>query len=75
MATTTEEQTNGTAGTADSIVVENPATGEVVTTLPATTPEQLNEMGDKGRRALALQPIGNHGVEPVAFRPSQVHAQ
>jgi len=51
MATTTEHQSNGSSATQDSIVVENPATGEVIKTLPATTPEQLEEMAAKARRA------------------------
>jgi acyl-CoA reductase-like NAD-dependent aldehyde dehydrogenase len=51
MATTTEKQTNGTSASADSIVVENPATGEVIATLPATTPDDLKEMAARGRRA------------------------
>ena len=38
MATTTEQQTNGSPGSADSIVVENPATGEVVATLAGGHP-------------------------------------
>ena len=51
MATTTEHQSNGSSATQDTIVVENPATGEVITTLPASTPEQLEEMAAKARRA------------------------
>ena len=51
MATTTEHQSNGSSATQDTIVVENPATGEVITTLPACTPEQLEEMAAKARRA------------------------
>jgi acyl-CoA reductase-like NAD-dependent aldehyde dehydrogenase len=51
MATTTEHQSNGSSATQDTIVVENPATGEVITTLPATTLEQLEEMAAKARRA------------------------
>jgi acyl-CoA reductase-like NAD-dependent aldehyde dehydrogenase len=51
MATTTQQSTNGTTDTQDAIVVENPATGEVITTLPACTPEQLEEMAARARRA------------------------
>ena len=54
----------GQAGAAavrdDSIVVENPATGEVLATLPACTPEQLAEMA---ARARAAQP----GWQALAF--------
>jgi acyl-CoA reductase-like NAD-dependent aldehyde dehydrogenase len=51
MATTTEKQTtNGKAGK-DSIVVENPATGQVVATLEAATPEDVAEMAARARRA------------------------
>src|SRR5437588_5236062 len=51
MATTTEQQTNGTPGSADSIVVENPATGEAISTLTSVSEEQLKEMAARGRRA------------------------
>ena len=51
MATTTEKQTsNGKAGK-DSIAVENPATGQVVATLEAATPEDVAEMAARARRA------------------------
>jgi acyl-CoA reductase-like NAD-dependent aldehyde dehydrogenase len=51
MATTTDQRTtNGRAGN-DSIVVENPATGQVVATLEAATPEQVAEMAERARRA------------------------
>jgi len=50
MATTIEQQTE-TEAREDSIVVENPATGETITTLPACTPEQLVEMAARGRGA------------------------
>ena len=54
MATTTERQSNGKAAAEDSIVVENPATGQVVATLPACSPEQLVEMakGDGQQRTV-----------------------
>src|SRR5438477_718578 len=48
MATTVERQTEREA---DSIVVENPATGQVVATLKACTPEQLRDMVARARRA------------------------
>jgi acyl-CoA reductase-like NAD-dependent aldehyde dehydrogenase len=52
MATTVSGgQAAGGSGVADAIVVENPATGEVVATLPACTPEQLAEMAARGRLA------------------------
>src|SRR5262249_12097510 len=51
MATTTEHKTNGTPGGADSVVVENPATGDVIATLAACSPEQLGEMAARARRA------------------------
>jgi acyl-CoA reductase-like NAD-dependent aldehyde dehydrogenase len=56
MATTTEQQTNGATASADTIPVENPATGETIATLPACSPEQLKEMAARGRRA---QPAWN----------------
>jgi acyl-CoA reductase-like NAD-dependent aldehyde dehydrogenase len=51
MATTVEQQTGGEEALEDTIVVENPATGETVTTLQAHTAEQLQEMAARGRRA------------------------
>jgi acyl-CoA reductase-like NAD-dependent aldehyde dehydrogenase len=62
MATTTEQKTNGTPGSADSIVVENPATGEAIATLAACTPEQLAEMVARARRAQpAWEALGFEG--------------
>jgi acyl-CoA reductase-like NAD-dependent aldehyde dehydrogenase len=50
MATTIEQET-GSEALEDSIAVENPATGQTITTLPATSEEQLKEMAARGRRA------------------------
>ena len=69
MATTTEQQTNGSPGSADSIVVENPATGEVVATLAAATEAQLKEMAERGRRAQpAWEALGFEGRAKVLRR-------
>ncbi|HTX45868.1 MAG TPA: succinic semialdehyde dehydrogenase [Solirubrobacteraceae bacterium] len=54
MATTTsdKQKTNGaSANKADEIVVENPATGQVVATLPAATPDDVAAMADRARNA------------------------
>jgi acyl-CoA reductase-like NAD-dependent aldehyde dehydrogenase len=52
MATTvTEQQNGGTAGSAEQIEVHNPATGQLVATLPAATPEQVVEMVARAREA------------------------
>jgi acyl-CoA reductase-like NAD-dependent aldehyde dehydrogenase len=51
MATTVEKQANGKRDAKDSIVVENPATGEVVATLPAATPDDVAELAARARRA------------------------
>jgi acyl-CoA reductase-like NAD-dependent aldehyde dehydrogenase len=51
MATTTEKQTTNGKASKDSIVVENPATGQVVATLEAATPEHVAEMAARARRA------------------------
>ncbi len=51
MATTVERQTGTSNEAAGSIPVENPATGQIVTTLKAHTPEQLIEMVARARRA------------------------
>ena len=59
MATTTSDKkaTNGSrAKAADEIVVENPATGQVVATLPAATPADVAAMAERARRA---QPAWN----------------
>jgi acyl-CoA reductase-like NAD-dependent aldehyde dehydrogenase len=59
MATTTSDKqaTNGAkASKADEIVVENPATGQVVATLPAATPADVAAMADRARNA---QPAWN----------------
>jgi len=51
MATTAEQPKRRISDTADSIVVENPATGEAVASVPACTSEQLAEMASRGRQA------------------------
>lgn len=52
MATITDQQARPEDGRAgDTIPVLNPATGQIVSTLPACTPEQLAEMASRGRRA------------------------
>ncbi len=69
MATTTEPQTNGSTANQDTIAVENPATGEVITTLIACTPEQLAEMASKARQAQpAWQALGFAGRARVLRR-------
>jgi acyl-CoA reductase-like NAD-dependent aldehyde dehydrogenase len=52
MSTTTESSATG-VGDGDRITVENPATGELITTVPALGPEQVAELA---RRARAAQP-------------------
>ncbi len=51
MATITEQQATNGKRESDSIEVLNPATGQVVTTLEACTPERLAEMAARARRA------------------------
>ncbi len=51
MATTIEQQAVNGKGGEDSIAVENPATGQVVATLPAATPEDVAAMADRARQA------------------------
>jgi acyl-CoA reductase-like NAD-dependent aldehyde dehydrogenase len=59
MATTTEKQTTNGKASKDSIVVENPATGQVVATLEAATPDDVAEMAARARRAQpAWQALG-----------------
>ncbi len=62
MATTTAQQTNGASETQDSIVVENPATGETIATLPACSREDLEAMAARAREAQpAWQALGFGG--------------
>jgi acyl-CoA reductase-like NAD-dependent aldehyde dehydrogenase len=69
MATTVEQQANGRTEAADSIVVENPATGKVVATVPAATPEQVKEMVARARRAQpAWQALGFEGRAKILRR-------
>jgi acyl-CoA reductase-like NAD-dependent aldehyde dehydrogenase len=51
MATTIEQKAVNGSKNEDSIVVENPATGQVVATLPAATPEDVAAMADRARKA------------------------
>jgi acyl-CoA reductase-like NAD-dependent aldehyde dehydrogenase len=51
MATVAEQQTHKQDGRADTIEVLNPATGELLQTLAACTPERLQEMALRGREA------------------------
>jgi acyl-CoA reductase-like NAD-dependent aldehyde dehydrogenase len=51
MATVTEQQAPQQRRQADSIEVMNPATGRVITTLEACTPERLAEMAARARAA------------------------
>ena len=51
MATSMGQQTDAPTPPGDSIVVENPATGELVATLPACTPQEVAEMAARARSA------------------------
>jgi acyl-CoA reductase-like NAD-dependent aldehyde dehydrogenase len=69
MTTTVEQQANGRTTSEDSIVVENPATGQVVATLPAATPEQVVEMVARARRAQpAWEALGFEGRGKILRR-------
>jgi acyl-CoA reductase-like NAD-dependent aldehyde dehydrogenase len=69
MATTIDQKTSGNGASADAIAVENPATGETITTLPATSEEQLKEMAARGRRAqLGWKELGFEGRAKVLRR-------
>jgi acyl-CoA reductase-like NAD-dependent aldehyde dehydrogenase len=57
----TPADTNG-AGAADTITVDNPATGERITTVPIIGPEQLHAMAERARQAQPQwQAIGFEG--------------
>jgi acyl-CoA reductase-like NAD-dependent aldehyde dehydrogenase len=69
MATTTEQHTNGAPATADQIAVENPATGEIIATLPAATEQDVAQMAEKGRQAQpAWEALGFEGRAKVLRR-------
>jgi acyl-CoA reductase-like NAD-dependent aldehyde dehydrogenase len=51
MATTVDRQANGKTDAEDSIAVENPATGQVIATLSAASPDDVAEMAARARRA------------------------
>jgi acyl-CoA reductase-like NAD-dependent aldehyde dehydrogenase len=69
MATTTQQQTNGKATSEQKIAVENPATGETIANLDATTPEQLAEMAARARAAQpGWQALGFAGRAKVLRR-------
>jgi acyl-CoA reductase-like NAD-dependent aldehyde dehydrogenase len=70
MATTiTEKQNGGSAGSAEEIEVFNPATGKLVTTLRACSPEQVVEMVARARRAqVAWHELGFEGRGKILRR-------
>jgi acyl-CoA reductase-like NAD-dependent aldehyde dehydrogenase len=69
MATTLERQSGATTPTGESIEVQNPATGKVVATLKAHTPEDLERMAARARAAQpAWQAIGFDGRGKVLRR-------
>jgi acyl-CoA reductase-like NAD-dependent aldehyde dehydrogenase len=51
MATTESKPAAATNGNATGIAVENPATGEIITTVPSMSPEEVHELALKGRAA------------------------
>ena len=69
MATSMGQETDAATRLEDSIVVENPATGGVVATLPACTPQELAEMAARARRAQpGWQALGHDGRAKVLRR-------
>jgi acyl-CoA reductase-like NAD-dependent aldehyde dehydrogenase len=69
MATTVEGQTEQAPVADEKIVVENPATGQVVATLEACTAEQLADMAARARRAQpAWQALGFEGRGKILRR-------
>jgi acyl-CoA reductase-like NAD-dependent aldehyde dehydrogenase len=69
MATTAERKNGSATDAADSIAVENPATGQVIANLPACTPEQLEEMAARARRAQpGWEALGFDGRKKVLRR-------
>ena len=69
MATIAEQQALPDGREGDSIAVLNPATGEVVATLPACTPEQLAQMAARARQAQPeWQTLGFEGRRRVLRR-------
>jgi acyl-CoA reductase-like NAD-dependent aldehyde dehydrogenase len=69
MATVAEQQAHKQDGKADTIEVFNPATGELVQTLAACTPERLREMALRGREAQpGWQALGFEGRRKILRR-------
>lgn len=69
MATTVERQSEAATETTEWITVENPATGQVVATVPACTPAQLREMVARARTAQpGWQALGFEGRGKVLRR-------
>lgn len=69
MATIAEKQVSKQDGRANTIEVMNPATGELLQTLPACTPEQLHQMAEHAREAQpGWQALGFEGRRKVLRR-------
>jgi acyl-CoA reductase-like NAD-dependent aldehyde dehydrogenase len=69
MATTAERKNGNAADAADTIAVENPATGQVIANLAACTPEQLEEMAARARLAQpGWEALGFEGRRKVLRR-------
>jgi acyl-CoA reductase-like NAD-dependent aldehyde dehydrogenase len=69
MATSMRQQAEAPTRPGDSIVVENPATSEVVATLPACTPQELADMAARARSAQpGWQALGCDGRAKVLRR-------
>jgi acyl-CoA reductase-like NAD-dependent aldehyde dehydrogenase len=69
MATTTEKQSKNGATSADSIIVENPATGQPIATLPAASDADVAGMVARAREAqVDWQALGFEGRAKVLRR-------
>jgi acyl-CoA reductase-like NAD-dependent aldehyde dehydrogenase len=69
MATVAGRQPHKQDGKAEMIEVLNPATGELLQTLPACTPERLHEMAVRGREAQpGWQALGFEGRRTILRR-------
>jgi acyl-CoA reductase-like NAD-dependent aldehyde dehydrogenase len=64
-----QEQESAQAEAPDTLAVDNPATGERITSIPLTTPEQLREMAARGRAAQPhWEAIGFEGRGRIMLR-------
>ena len=71
MATTESKPAAATNGSTTGIAVENPATGEIITTVPSLTAEEVHELAVKGRAAQPAWEAMGYDERGKIFRRAQ----